>query len=177
LQRTIPGHDIPFGGLRISPSITFTASWSEGGYDDISPFESSKLLIKLQPGVIITERLYFVNITVFADNGISIFCGFPDAYTVGLKSMSTLKELFYISSSFNDAKARSNRDPSNMSPFVDYPRVGSGCLALENCNGNGDCDYCFERCICHKGFGFPADNVMNGRDLDVTCNRSNLYTQ
>jgi len=83
-KETVAGSSLPFGTVTLSPSMTFLAAWNEGTILDIGgPFATSSLQIKLISGIIIENPLLFVNLTVYAVNGISVYCGFPDSVAVG----------------------------------------------------------------------------------------------
>ena len=159
----IPGISLPYDSLSLSPSLTFTALWNEGDILDANgPFSNSFLQIKLKPGVVITNPLLMVNLTVFAINGISVYCGFPDSVAVSRKLMNSHVDIFFISS---------NLHPTSTKPFSEYPLMGSGCADLNKCNNNGDCDYCKEKCSCFSGFGSDQDIVSIGRGLDGSCSQ------
>ena len=79
----IPGKSIAWGSVRLTPSLTFSGRWTEGNFfDPESPFSTSYLSIKLRPNIVITNKFYLVNITIFDTNGISIYCGYPDSFKV-----------------------------------------------------------------------------------------------
>ena len=76
--------------------------------------------------------------------------------------MNTQVNIFFISS---------NLHPSSDAAFTDYPLMGTGCLDLNKCNKNGDCDYCLEKCACYSGYGSSTDIVSGGGGLDGTCSQ------
>lgn len=53
--------------------------------------------------------------------------------------------------------------------FDFYTGVGKGCQGLKECNRQGQCDFCYEKCYCFDGFGSSEDLVMIGRDLQPDC--------
>ena len=55
---------------------------------------------------------------------------------------------------------------------IDDAGVGDGCLAFSHCNYQGQCDYCYERCHCYRGFGSRSDLLTVGRDVQPDCSSS-----
>ena len=118
---TILGASLTYGNVVIAPSLVFQAQWSEGNlHDNDGPFATSALLLKLLPGVTIVDPQLFVNITVFASNGISVYCGFPGSTTVARGLMSTDVNPFFISSSLY---------ADSSTPFKQFPQMGTGCYS------------------------------------------------
>lgn len=167
---TAGGGDVAWGNVRITPSMKFDARWTEGSYVDAAgPFTSSLLQIRLKTGVDLGENPV-VSITVDTDMGFNVYCGFPNSFTVELGVMKTDVPVFFAYSSLNALRGRSNDDVINYAPFGNYPSVGEGCTAWGNCNNNGDCDYCFEKCLCRKGFGnVTEDRPYTGGGFDISC--------
>ena len=167
---TTAGSNIDWGNVRITPSMGFDARWVEGAYTDSGgPFMSSKLEIRLKANVDLGENP-LVSITVDTDMGFNVYCGFPNSFTVELGVMATDVPMFFAYSSLNEARGRSNDLAINYAPFGNYPSVGSGCSAWQNCNNNGDCDYCFEKCLCNKGYGnVTSDAPYPGGGFDISC--------
>lgn len=167
---TSGGGNIDWGNVRLTPSMQFDAKWTEGSYTDPNgPFTSSKLEIRLASGVDLGENPT-ISITIGTDMGFNVYCGFPNSFVAELGVMSTDVRSFFVYSSLNAARGRSNDDIVNYAPFGNYPSVGAGCSAWNNCNNNGDCDYCFEKCNCRQGFGnTTSDNPYKGGGFDVSC--------
>merc|ERR1712216_554131 len=149
--------------------MKFEAAWVEGALNDTSPYSTSELQIRLLSGVDLgTNPL--VTVSVFEDAGISIYCGFPSSQIVSKGVMSTDIPIFYVNSSLNILRGRDTSIAKNYMPFGTYEGAGIGCGEWENCNQNGDCDYCFEKCICRKGFGNKAlDSFYSGGGFDASC--------
>ena len=55
---------------------------------------------------------------------------------------------------------------------IDDAGVGDGCLAFSHCHYQGQCDYCYERCHCYRGFGSRSDLLTVGRDVQPDCSSS-----
>jgi len=158
---TIPGTSLPYTNVVIAPSLIFQAQWNEGNLNDIGgPFATSSLLLTLLPGVTITDPLLFVNVTVLASNGISVYCGYPGSNAVASPTMSTDINPFFVSSSLY---------PNSQTPFSEYSQMGGGCYSQNKCNQNGDCDYCFEHCTCRSGYGSPGDTLTVGGGITGSC--------
>ena len=157
-DNTLAGSSMDFGDMNVSPSLIFQARWVEGTLEDVGgPYYNSHLQIRLTSGAVVTNPNLLVNITIYASNGISVYCGFPDSTAVAQQSMSTQTCPFFISSSVYTS--------SNLS-FSKYPGMGRGCLDLDKCSKNGDCDYCLEKCACSAGYGADSDVITVGGGLD-----------
>ena len=91
-----------------------------------------------------------------------MYCGFPDSTAVSRGLMSTQVDNFFVSS---------NLHPDDDKAFTEYPLMGSGCVDLNKCNNNGDCDYCKETCSCYSGYGSSTDIITVGGGLDGTCSQ------
>lgn len=160
---TIAGTSLPYGSVVISPSLTFTAEWNEGTlWDAGGPFQTSSLKMKLIPGIVIDNPFLLVDITIFATNGISVYCGFPDSVDVSQGLMNTQVNSFFVSS---------NLHPNEDQGFTEYPLMGTGCADLNRCSNNGDCEYCLEKCSCYTGYGSSVDILTAGGGLDGTCSQ------
>jgi len=46
--------------------------------------------------------------------------------------------------------------------------IGTGCSAQNDCNGNGQCDFCTSQCQCFDGYGSEADKAST--DMDTFAN-------
>jgi len=167
---TSDGSDVAWGDLRISPSMIFEASWTEGSLMDAGgPYSLSTLNLRLLAGVVLLSS-YNIQITVYEDSGISMYCGFPSSKVVGKGVMSTDIPMFFATSSFNLIRGRSHADIINHRPFASYEGVGKGCESWGNCNNNGDCDYCYEKCTCRVGYGNDLlDKPYVGGGFDASC--------
>lgn len=87
---TVTGSSLPYGSVVMSPGLVYQAAWTEGSlWDAGGPFASSSLSLRLLPGVEISNPQLLVNITVFAANGIAVYCGFPDSVAVAKRIMTT----------------------------------------------------------------------------------------
>lgn len=55
-------------------------------------------------------------------------------------------------------------------PITVANAIGTGCDHLNNCNGNGYCDYCSSSCVCNNGFGSTLDlNYTIVNDFKPDC--------
>lgn len=158
---TVAGSSLPYGSVLLSPGLVYQAAWTEGSlWDAEGPFASSSLSLRLLPGVEISNPQLLVNITVFAANGIAVYCGFPDSVAVAKRIMTTHVDIFFVTS---------NLRPSLSQAFSDYQLMGSGCAQQSKCHQNGDCDYCLETCTCRSGYGSSSDVVPLAGGLDGGC--------
>ena len=155
----IPGSSLSWGSVRISPSTVFQASWHEGSFWDPTPFSTSTFMLKLLPNVAVTTKYYPINVTIFEDNGIKAFCGFPDSTTVANNAVG-ITNIFFVSSSLY---------PGYSVPVGFYKQMGNGCTAQQNCHNNGACDFCYEKCMCFDGYGSSGDISTTGTYVDATC--------
>lgn len=166
---TTAGSDISFGNVRISPSMTLEAAWVEGNLEDPNfPFSTSQLQLRLLPNVTVSSN-FLISVTVFKDANISVYCGFPGFSKVSKGASSTDIHMFYVYSSLNEARDRSNTLRVNNQTFASFPDMGQGCIAFQECHGNGDCDYCYEKCICSEGFGNNQDAPYIGGGFTTDC--------
>ncbi|CAM9881544.1 unnamed protein product [Ascophyllum nodosum] len=135
------GVDIPFGKARKLPSTVWKAAWREGVYNQLSPFETSRLTMTLKPGRSLGPALdedLFLKIS--KRNGISVFCGWAEDWS-GFQISSN-------SSEFDGVALETS------------PKVGNGCR--EDCFGQGVCDYCHETCLCYEGQGDKTADIVDG---------------
>lgn len=169
--KNIPGNDIPYGGVKLYPSLIFTASWKEGSiYDADGPFATSELRIKLKPAAAAPSASYVLELTIYDTAGLQVYCGFPDSHSVDLGRMRTHVPIFYTNSSYNALRGRTLMDMKNYSPFTEYVQMGDGCLEFNDCNHNGDCDYCLNKCNCRESFGNQtSDRPLIGTGLGIDC--------
>jgi hypothetical protein len=103
------GYNLDFGKVLISPSIRFIASWTEGTLQygpynstnlNATPFAESRLTIVTSTGEMLPAGS--VKITVFKENGISSWCGFPSSYeynrsAVGYRTWYELRIAYALS--------------------------------------------------------------------------------
>lgn len=159
--------------LKISPSIDFEAAWVEGSYNNNDdPFSDSYVLLRIRDPLRLPKADTYINVTVLASNGIYAYCGFASSFTF-VKSTTT--EKFQISSTASSRPAntvlgtyRNVSSKSVTTPFV-HEQFGRGCSGFHNCNGQGSCDFCRERCECYDGFGSATDFVATGAPISGSC--------
>lgn len=145
---------VSYGGLFLTPSLLFQAAWIEGLDNTLTPYNSSRILLRVEHYNRITiDDMITVNISI--ENNLKAYCGFPSWESV--TSSESLPD-FYISSN----------NTSGSTPF-EFPQIGKGCTEWDNCNGNGRCDFCQERCICNEGHGSPAEIASIGHLFDGKC--------
>ncbi|CAM9180492.1 unnamed protein product, partial [Hapterophycus canaliculatus] len=132
--------DINLGELDVSPSTLWRGAWEQGVFDEVSPYENSRLRMVLKPGRILdpkSDEDVFVRIS--KRNRISAFCGWAED--------SVAFRLYTNSSEFEDETVEMS------------PRFGNGCRS--DCYERGVCDYCHEACLCHEGQGNKTVDVVD----------------
>lgn len=142
-----------------------------------------------------------ISITVFKENKIGATCGFPPStvpvntvssfapfrlVTVRDGQVRIIKEIFQDFSflypngsiAYNYTEAVNVTDlrtftlRQNNSHLIDiYSGLGHGCADLNDCNGRGICDYCFEVCKCYDGFGSSTDLIQTGSAIGTDCSK------
>jgi len=148
---------VPLGNLVVSPSLFFRAAWVEGEYNESQPYNASHLEFQVESYASISAN-DMVTITVHEESGLRAYCGFPASDDV----ISAFAHLpFTISSNASTESA--------IKVKFEHLQFGDGCAAWGNCNGNGVCDFCTERCVCHPGHGSPEEIRMVGRVFDGKC--------
>jgi len=162
-----------FGDLMVAPSYTFSARWVPGAVSSNSidhlPFAGAELHLKMINGAELQEDTTY-QLQVFRENNIGSQCGFPSSATSKLYGNT-----IYPFNPFEILTARINAYDeitayNNDSYSIDtYSGVGDGCLAFSHCNYQGQCDYCYERCHCYRGFGSRSDLLTVGRDVQPDC--------
>lgn len=164
--------NIAFGQLTIAPSIGWLGEFIEGtnlGNATDLPYAGS--YFSFVPVYRESPLAALTNITfkVYLSNGIGAYCGFPTSfpYNTAIVYRQNLDEMFSVTSNAT----------GNVTThlFDNVVGIGNGCINLESCNGNGGCDYCFERCHCFDGYGSSTDVVTVGRNLDGTCAESKFF--
>eukprot|EP01039_Chlorochromonas_danica_P006073 gene6073-6687_t len=50
-----------------------------------------------------------------------------------------------------------------------YSELGNGCSNWNACSGNGQCDYCYEKCRCQEGWGNATDLLAVGASASPDC--------
>jgi hypothetical protein len=125
--------------LHLASNAYFNISWHEGTSGAEKPRVrglnstlAMQAATELDPGTKYTVR-------ITRTNGLLALCSSPVNST--LYSLTTSTTYAVISEA----------------PIPWVSGVGSGCLGLGNCNGNGQCDWCTGTCICVKGYGAPGE--------------------
>jgi hypothetical protein len=73
-----------------------------------------------------------VEVRVEASNNVQLYCGTPENWIA-----------FQLS-----ATIAVGAQSIPATTFVFAPLTGKGCTSANNCNDRGDCDYCYEVCVC-----------------------------
>jgi hypothetical protein len=129
------------GDTSLSLTYTTNSSWS-GQWVEGSPTDkfAGSVLELTTNGPINSHQRFVVTVPVFP-NAISPVCG---------RLRSSPDFTFAVESSTFDLPATT----------FDYTSpIGTGCSAQNDCNGNGECDYCTSQCKCFEGFGSDADKL------------------
>ncbi len=163
-----------FSSMLVAPSSLFDAEWSSGTMAATRPFEDSKIILSVLPGI---EVVAGSSISLYFDkyNGLKSFCGSPSSV------------IYYNSSYLSKYMLSYSRLTSPSVPFVSYEWTNgtrssnltlsyfSGfdedfCLnILKNCSSHGICDYCQRKCICDEGYGRSSDVTVIGRGVSDIC--------
>ena len=141
------------------------------------PYEGSKLIVRIKKGAMLHSGRK-LSIKVYPSNNIRLYCGAVSSATY--RSDSYESRVSFASSAFTTAiptvltrfaleDGVSGGDTSYHEEFSHFPQIGEGCANLDDCSGNGICDYCSQTCFCDMGFGNPADFAQRGRDVASSC--------
>eukprot|EP01035_Chromulina_nebulosa_P018855 gene18855-24640_t len=133
------------GNVRLSPSTVFEGAWINGqlnSSDSNSSLPYSQSQLKLRT------------------NRIGIYCGFPSSEDYYLSQYRVSVSPFTIAN---------NNVTNSTQTIKSFDGFGLGCTKLNNCNGHGACDYCYNKCICQRGFGSIDDIITIGKDVDGSC--------
>jgi len=129
--------------LEYTTNSSWTGVWKEGSA--ANKFQGSVLELTTN-GAINSHQKFTVTVPVFP-NAISPVCG-------RLRNSDDFK--FTVTSDTFDLPATK----------FDYTSpIGTGCSAQNDCNGNGQCDYCTGQCTCFDGYGSANDRATT--DIDT----------
>lgn len=115
---------------------------------------------------------------VYPSNNIRLYCGavssaeyFSSTYQNRLSPASSAfsTAIPAIYTRFSPVAGFTAGDTSYREQFSHFPQIGEGCSNLDDCSGNGICDYCSQTCYCDVGFGNPDDFAQPGRDVSASC--------
>jgi hypothetical protein len=162
------------------------------------PFKAAELRLVQKPnfqanyeGLIVDQkgipRDMLYTIVISSENGIGAYCGFPKFFK--WNSSSTVDQeiqfpyRFYIKtnrtflSQFETPPDVNGTSYNDTYYFDEWDGMGNGCPpSLDpldgDCNGHGACNYCFEKCVCNRGYGSSDDILTTGRDINSNCNES-----
>lgn len=144
--------------LVLHPSIQFDGAWMEGNWDNNdNPYSTSRILLRMMRDLV--RKGDFVEIKIYAENGIKAYCGHPAHDDFLSINATTPGERFLLSSSEKDR-------PTHLMP---QPLMGNGCAIWGNCFERGTCDYCKGICTCEENWGAADDLIMTGRDSTRNC--------
>ncbi|CAM9199526.1 unnamed protein product [Ectocarpus sp. 12 AP-2014] len=148
------GRDFLYGDLLLagesSNGSTWLASWEEGTYvEGELGYEDSMLRLQALAPIPAGE---LHEVTIYRSNGIRAQCGMGENETTSTISV--------VSAS----------DPpwNSTGEFTFSQAVGPGCRELNYCSGQGQCDYCRQRCDCPEGFGSPSE-LLHTPDVARDC--------
>jgi len=171
-----------------------------GADGDGVPYVDSMLLVRSALNETLTASSS-ISITVFKENKIGATCGFPPStvpvnsvasfspfrlVTVRDGLVHTIKKVleqfsvkypngsiaYNYTAAVNVTGFRNVTLRQNTSHNIDvYSGLGNGCSNLNNCNGRGICDYCYEICKCYDGFGSSTDLIQVGSPISPDCSQ------
>jgi len=140
LPRFITGNALT-DDLLVAPSQYFTGTWYEGYFNHVSPYNTSYLALTVKEDFPLLD----MEIIIFRENGIKVYCGFEqnwEMFRVVIPSLSM------------------NLPLSQSTP------MGEQCKPQNYCSGKGTCDHCWQKCQCWNVLEHPG---FNAPDLKLDC--------